>query len=112
MSLVHHRARLASDPGARGDIYTYIWYPPPGPTLLYFSAVFTVNYAHFDIDFWVQVLDHFLVEGIVGVPHIYIYIDTIRTETVVNEDLLGGNQMIIQTKVAQHVAQQTKILKS
>ena len=67
--------------------------PPPGPTLLYFSAVFMVNYAHVDIDFWVQVLDHFLVEGIVGVPYIYIYIffDTIRKETVVNEDLLGGN---------------------
>ena len=32
-----------------------------------------VNYAHVDIDFWVQVLDHFLVEGIVGVPYIYIY---------------------------------------
>ena len=48
--------------------------PPPGPTLLYFSAVFTVNYAHFDIDFCVQALDHFLVEGIVGVPYIYIYL--------------------------------------
>ena len=44
--------------------------PPPGPTLLYFSAVFTVNYAHFDIDFCVQALDHFLVEGIVGVPYL------------------------------------------
>ena len=55
-------------------MYIYIYGTPPGPTLLYFSAVFTVNYAHFDIDFWVQVLGQFLVEGIAGVPYIiYIY---------------------------------------
>ena len=41
------------------NIQYSIYGTPPGPSLLYFSAVFMVNYAHFDIDFWVQVLDIF-----------------------------------------------------